>query len=62
MKSSNRTSETEPGSGEPARGASQVGGFDDWKGLSDHWPLVVDIDINSERAAGPKAGGIVTGR
>jgi hypothetical protein len=22
-----------------------VGGFDDWKGLSDHRPLVVDIDL-----------------
>jgi hypothetical protein len=27
----------------------EVGGFDDWKGLSDHRPLVVDIDFNSEK-------------
>jgi endonuclease/exonuclease/phosphatase family metal-dependent hydrolase len=40
----------------------EVGGFDDWKGLSDHRPLVVDIDINSKRAADPEAGGSVTVR
>jgi exodeoxyribonuclease III len=28
----------------------EVGGFDDWKGLSDHRPLLVDIDFNREIA------------
>jgi hypothetical protein len=40
----------------------EVGGFDEWKGLSDHRPSVVDIDFNAERAAGPEADGAVTVR
>jgi exodeoxyribonuclease-3 len=40
----------------------EVGGFDNWKVLSDHRPLVVDIDFNGEEAAGPAAGGLVTVR
>jgi hypothetical protein len=40
----------------------EVGGYNEWKGLSDHRPLVVDIDLNCEEAADPEAGGIVTVR
>jgi hypothetical protein len=36
----------------------EVGGFDDWKGLSDHRPVVVDIDLISEEAADTEAGGV----
>jgi endonuclease/exonuclease/phosphatase family metal-dependent hydrolase len=36
-----------------------VGGFDDWKGMSDHRPLTIDIDFNIESAADPKADGAV---
>jgi hypothetical protein len=40
----------------------EVGGYNEWKGLSDHRPLVVDIDLNCEEAADTEAGGIVTVR
>jgi endonuclease/exonuclease/phosphatase family metal-dependent hydrolase len=40
----------------------EVGEYNKWKGLSDHRPLIVDIDFNSEETADPKAGGLVTVR
>jgi hypothetical protein len=36
----------------------EVGGYEDWKAASDHRPLVIDIDFNSETAADLEAGGV----
>jgi hypothetical protein len=40
----------------------EVGGYSKWEGLSDHRPLIVDIDLNCEKAADPEAGGEVNVR